>query len=88
MDPNPYETPKHVEPGKSPGKAPVRRAGLAMVLGLLAIPAAGIAFFATCTVSSAVSGQNYEVPLVVGAGCGIAVAVAMFYYSARAAGGK
>lgn len=45
MDENPYESPQHAG---SPASGP-RRVVLAIVLGLLTIPAMAIAFVATCT---------------------------------------
>jgi hypothetical protein len=86
MDPNPYESPQKVELQKPAGKVPVRRVGLAVALGLLAVPAAIIACFTTCLATyEATQSDN---ALIVGAVFGIAVAVTMIYLAVRAARGS
>ena len=82
MDPNPYESPQKVEHQKPAGKAPVRRVGLAILLGLLAVPASIIACFTTCLATyEATQSDN---ALIVGAVSGIAVAATMIFFAVRA----
>jgi hypothetical protein len=88
MDPNPYETPKHVESEKSVAKPSKPRPGMALLMGLLAIPAAIVAFCTTCTATASVVGDLDPLSLFVGGFFGIVVAGLMFYSAARAAGGK
>jgi len=87
MEPNPYESPKNPDPTK-PKKVPAGRIGLAIVLGLLAIPAAVIACFTTCVAGYAITiGPNTAAPLIAGVIAGIAAAVGMIYLAFRTARG-
>jgi hypothetical protein len=79
MDKNPYESPQH--PG-SPASPP-RRIGLAIVLGILTIPAMGIAFFSTCLATLAVT--QSEAALWVGGVSALAAGAGMIYLTVRAA---
>ena len=55
---NPYESPNMPS---SPGKPSVGRTIFAVALGLLSIPAAGIAFFATCAGTYDLNGRGPQV---------------------------
>jgi hypothetical protein len=79
MDKNPYESPKH--PG-SPASPP-RRIGLAIALGILTIPAMGIAFFSTCLATLVVT--QSEAALWGGGVGAIAAGAGMIYLIVRAA---
>lgn len=79
MDKNPYESPKHAG---SPASGP-RRIALAVVLGLLTIPAMGIAFFTTCLASFAVT--ESDLSFFVGAIGALLAGAGMVYCIVRAA---
>jgi hypothetical protein len=79
MDENPYESPKHQG---SPASGS-RKMVLAIVLGILTIPAMGIAFFTTCLASFAVTQSDGS--LIAGAIGAIAAGAAMVYFVVRAA---
>ena len=86
MDQNPYESPKHPgTPGKKPGSpaSPPRRIGLAIALGILTIPAMGIAFFSTCLATLAVT--QSEAALWGGGVGALAAGAGMIYLTVRAA---
>lgn len=89
MDENPYESPQ-VPSEKSPRHLPARRMALAIVLGILTLPAAGIAFFSTCLVTvmsldgTAPNGV-FEAGVGVGALAGLCVAGVMIFFTFRAA---
>lgn len=90
MHENPYESPK-VTSGDVPSHMPVRRLALAIVLGILTLPAAGIAFFMTCfgMVVSLEGPHGLDKAFSVGLGAGslvgLIVAAVMIYFTVRAA---
>lgn len=78
MNENPYESPKQPN---SPARGP-RTMLLSIVLGLLTIPAMGIAFFTTCLASFAVT--ESDASLFLGAIGALAAGAAMIYFTVRA----
>ena len=79
MDKSPYESPKHPGP---PASGP-RRIGLAIVLGLLTIPAMAIAFFTTCLAGLAVTQD--DTALFIGGIGALLAGAGMIYFIVRAA---
>ena len=78
---NPYESPRN--PNAS-GKPSVGRTVLAVALGILSIPAAGIAFFATCASTYDLNGRGPQImPWILGIAAGLAVGVPMIYFVIR-----
>jgi hypothetical protein len=91
MDENPYESPKVVSE-KAPAHMPARRMTLAIVLGILTLPAAGIAFFTTCLVAvvatdgpGASPDDLFTAGLSTGSVFGLIVVAVMSYFTIRAA---
>lgn len=91
MDENPYESPT-VPSGDVPSSLPARRLALAIVLGILTLPAAGIAFFMTCfgmVVSLERTDSSFDEAFSIGLGAGslvgLIVAAVMIYFTVRAA---
>lgn len=78
---NPYESPNI--PSQS-GKPSVGRTIFAIALGMLSIPATGIAFFATCAGTYNLNSREPQIlPWILGALAGLAVGVPMLYFIIR-----
>lgn len=79
MDENPYESPK--QPGSPTSGS--RKLVLAIVLGILTVPAMGIAFFTTCLASFAVTQSDGS--LIVGGIGALLAGIVMICFIVRAA---
>ena len=87
MDQNPYESPKVADTAQKPGKLSGGRFALAIVLGLLTVPAVGLAFFGTCLATFGITGFDTapNVPWIGGLIGGTAAAVGMIWLTMRVA---
>ena len=85
MDSNPYESPQVAETGKKAHQLSTGRIMLAILLGLMTLPAAAIAFFATCAVTMESTGFNSTAPWIVGTIGGLTAAAVMIFFTVRTA---
>lgn len=76
---NPYESPNSPN---APRKYSAGRTALALILGILALPAAGIAFFATCASTYNFNKPEFT-PWILGLLAGAAVGAPMIFLMIR-----